>query len=190
MSDEVVWEKRGRRAYVTLNRPARMNAISATLPQRLAAVVAEVAADAEVRVVVLKGAGKGFCGGYDLEIFAATPGVNEGWQDSTKGPWDPLVDYSFMRASTDSFMSLFRLLKPVIARIHGSGAVAGGSDIALCCDLIVMSETAQIGYPPARQKTFCFSFSLLLTRVIESGAVRRRRTGSTKWVRPMPSACC
>jgi enoyl-CoA hydratase len=64
-------------------------------------------------------------------------------------PWDPMIDYQLMKRCTEQFMSLWYSLKPVICMVHGP-AVAGGSDIALCADLIVMSETAVIGYPPAR----------------------------------------
>jgi enoyl-CoA hydratase len=64
-------------------------------------------------------------------------------------PWDPMIDYAFMGHCTRQFMSIWRCHKPVIGRIHGD-AVAGGSDIALCCDIIIMNETARIGYPPAR----------------------------------------
>jgi enoyl-CoA hydratase len=64
-------------------------------------------------------------------------------------PWDPMIDYRWMSENTASFMSLWRSLKPVICKVHGY-AVAGGSDIALCSDLIVMAEDAYIGYPPAR----------------------------------------
>jgi len=60
-----------------------------------------------------------------------------------------MIDYAFMGHCTQQFMSIWRCHKPVIARIHGD-AVAGGSDLALCCDIIFMSETARIGYPPAR----------------------------------------
>src|SRR5215470_11168218 len=64
-------------------------------------------------------------------------------------PWDPMRDYAMMMRNTERFMSLFRSYRPVIAKVHGH-AVAGGSDIALCCDLIVMAEDARIGYMPAR----------------------------------------
>ena len=64
-------------------------------------------------------------------------------------PWDPMKDYAFMHRNTEKFMSLWRSYKPVVCKVHGF-AVAGGSDIALCCDLVVMEDTAQIGYMPAR----------------------------------------
>ena len=66
-----------------------------------------------------------------------------------KDPWDPMVDYAFMKRNTEDFMSLWRCSKPTIAKVHGA-AVAGGSDIALCCDLLVMAEDARIGYMPTR----------------------------------------
>ena len=64
-------------------------------------------------------------------------------------PWDPMQDFQFMWANTQAFMSLFRAMKPVICKVHGF-AVAGGSDIALCADLTIMGDTAQIGYMPTR----------------------------------------
>ena len=64
-------------------------------------------------------------------------------------PWDPTLDYKMMKRNTEQFMSLWRSYKPTICKIHGY-AVAGGSDIALCCDIIIMAENAKIGYPPAR----------------------------------------
>jgi enoyl-CoA hydratase len=64
-------------------------------------------------------------------------------------PWDPMKDYAGMSDNTNKFMSLFRSKRPVICKVHGF-AVAGGSDIALCSDMIVMAEDARIGYPPVR----------------------------------------
>jgi enoyl-CoA hydratase len=142
----VRYEARDRVATITLNRPERFNAIDRTMPEDIAAAVEHAAADDAVHVIVLTGAGRGFCGGYDLKDFAETPGENPGIQDM---PWDPMIDYRFMQRCTQQFMSIWRCPKPVIARVHGD-AVAGGSDIALCCDLIMMDEAARIGYPPAR----------------------------------------
>jgi enoyl-CoA hydratase len=133
-------------ATVSLNRPERFNAINESMPDDIAAAFDFATKDDSVHVIVLTGAGKGFCGGYDLKEFAESPGTNVGIQDM---PWDPMIDYRFMSHCTQQFMSIWRCPKPVIGRLHGD-AVAGGSDIALCCDLIVMSETARIGYPPAR----------------------------------------
>ena len=142
----VSYEAKDRVATITLNRPDRFNAINATMPDDIAAAFTHVNHDDSVHVVVLTGAGRGFCGGYDLKDFAETPGTNPGIQEM---PWDPMMDYSFMGHCTQQFMSIWRCQKPVIGRIHGD-AVAGGSDIALCCDIVLMNEKARIGYPPSR----------------------------------------
>ena len=142
----VLYEVNDRVASITLNRPERLNAINADLPRALRAAVERADEDPDVHVILLQGAGKGFCGGYDLVEYAETPGEMPGNQDM---PWDPTLDYAMMSRNTDDFMSLWRAGKPTICKIHGAAA-AGGSDIALCCDLIVMAEDARIGYPPAR----------------------------------------
>lgn len=142
----VLYEAADRVATITLNRPERFNAINETMPDDIASAIAHANKDDDVHVIVLTGAGRGFCGGYDLKAFAETAGTNPGIQDM---PWDPMIDYAFMGHCTRQFMSIWRCHKPVIGRIHGD-AVAGGSDIALCCDIILMNETARIGYPPAR----------------------------------------
>ena len=142
----VTYEKDGRIGRITLNRPEVMNAISLEMPGQIAAAVAEAEADSEVHVMVLAGAGDAFCAGYDLTAFAEAPGGNPGVQEM---PWDPMQDYRFMWRFTQDFMTLFRAMKPVVCKVHGF-AVAGGSDIALCADLTVMSEEAEIGYMPAR----------------------------------------
>jgi enoyl-CoA hydratase len=147
--EHLLYEVTKRIATITLNRPERFNAICRGMPTEIRQAVEQANRDDDIHVIVLQGAGKGFCGGYDLVEFAerqfdqgATDGV-----DNTL--WDPMVDFQMMYRNTQDFMSLWHSEKPTIARVHGD-AVAGGSDIALCCDLVVMSETARIGYPPAR----------------------------------------
>ncbi|MEK9971567.1 MAG: crotonase/enoyl-CoA hydratase family protein [Ferrovibrio sp.] len=142
----VLYERDGRVARITLNRPDQLNAIHEDTPDALRNAVARANADDDVHAILLTGAGRAFCAGYDLKEYAEAPRPVRGSQDM---PWDPLVDYQWMRHSTDCFMSLWRSLKPVVAKVRGF-AVAGGSDIALCCDLVVMAEDAKIGYPPAR----------------------------------------
>ena len=142
----VLYESKDRVATITLNRPERFNAISETMPEDIATAFGHVNNDDSVHLVVLTGAGRGFCGGYDLKAYAEKPGTNPAIQEM---PWDPMIDYNFMSRCTQNFMSIWRCHKPVIARIHGD-AVAGGSDIALCCDIIIMNEKARIGYPPSR----------------------------------------
>ena len=142
----VSYKVEDRVATITLNRPERFNAINAAMPDDIAAAFAYANDDDSVHVVVLTGAGRGFCGGYDLKEYAEKQGTNPAIQEM---PWDPMIDYRFMSHCTRQFMSIWRCYKPVIGRIHGD-AVAGGSDIALCCDIIFMNKSARIGYPPSR----------------------------------------
>ncbi len=144
--ETLLYETAGRIARITLNRPERLNAIGEQMPGEIRAAVEQANADDAIHVIVLAGAGRGFCSGYDLKDFAETEGENPGVQSM---PWDPMVDYRFMKRCTDDFFSLWRSYKPVICKVHGY-AVAGGSDIALCADIVIMAEDAKIGYPPAR----------------------------------------
>jgi len=143
---KVIYEKDGRIGRITLNRPEVMNAIDDDVPVELAACVAQANADAGVHVIVLSGAGEAFCAGYDLTYYAQGSG---GTGVTQPMPWDPMKDYAFMMRNTELFMSIWRSYRPVICKVHGY-AVAGGSDIALCADMIVMSTDAWIGYMPTR----------------------------------------
>lgn len=147
-------------ATITLNRPEHFNAIAHGMPREIRAAVERAEADADVHVIVVRGAGPGFCGGYDLKHYAERKGEISGSQDM---PWDPTLDFQMMWRNTQDFMALWRATKPTIARVHGA-AVAGGSDIALCCDFLIMADDARIGYPPRA-----------------SGACRPRRCGSIVW---------
>lgn len=142
----LLYETADRVATITLNRPEVFNAIALGMPGEIRAAVERAEADPDVHAVVVRGAGKGFCGGYDLKRYAEARGPEGGSQDM---PWDPTLDFTGMWRNTQDFMSLWRCEKPTIARVHGA-AVAGGSDIALCCDFLIMAEDARIGYPPAR----------------------------------------
>ena len=140
---KVEYEKTGRIARITLNRPEVRNAIDEELAELIEVAVRRACADRNVRVLILSGNGKSFCAGYDLKRFAEE-GV--GFQDM---PWDAMRDFEMMSRFTEHFMSLWKSSKPVICKVHGH-AVAGGSDIALCADLVVMADSARIGYMPAR----------------------------------------
>jgi enoyl-CoA hydratase len=136
----------GRIATITLNRPERLNAINDEMPGEIRQAVELANADDRVHVIVLRGAGDAFCAGYDLKHYAEGDPTNVITQPM---PWDPMIDYQFMKRNTEDFMSLWRSYKPTIARVHGYAA-AGGSDIATCCDFIVMEDKARIGYMPVR----------------------------------------
>jgi enoyl-CoA hydratase len=146
MPETIRYERTGPVARITLNRPERLNALDDEMPRRLRAAVEEANRDLDVRVILLAGAGRAFCAGYDLELYAERPRPTRGSQAM---PWDPLLDYQWMSDNTACFMSLWRSLVPVVCRLQGY-AVGGGSDLALCADLVVAAEDARIGYPPAR----------------------------------------
>ena len=134
-------------ARLLLNRPERLNAINGDTPQDLRHAVEWANAEPEIHVIVVEGAGKGFCGGYDLNFFGENE-IDHPCQQERQ-PWDPMEDYAYMKSNTEDFMSLWKSPKPTIAKVHGYAA-AGGSDIALCCDLLIMAEDARIGYMPTR----------------------------------------
>ena len=143
---KVLLEIDGKVARITLNRPEVLNAIDHQVPAMLSEAVNQADNNEQVHVIILSGKGKAFCAGYDLKAYAKE---NMGTV-TQKMPWDPMRDYKWMWSNTEHFMSLFRASKPIICKIHGLGAFAGGSDIALCCDFIFMCNDAQIGYMPAR----------------------------------------
>ena len=165
------YETSGRKAYITLNRPERLNAIDAHMPREIRRAVEMANDDADVHVIVLQGEGRSFCSGYDLKAFA------EGGIGSQGAVWDPIKDYRFMKRNTDDFMTLFRSLKPTICKVQGH-AVAGGSDIALCCDLVVMADDARIGYMPARVWG-CPTTAMWVYRLGAEKAKRMLLTGDT-----------
>jgi enoyl-CoA hydratase len=144
MSTSVLRETDGAVSTLILNRPDRLNTITPGLVEDLQAALAEAQADDAVRVIRLKGAGRAFCAGYDIDWGAEVMRDNEAGQ-----PWDPMADLALMSRFVDTYMSLWRSRKPVIAQVHGF-CVGGGTDFALCSDLIVCAEDCRIGYPPAR----------------------------------------
>ncbi len=168
------YEKRGRIARITLNRPRRLNAITSAMPREIRLAVEQANADDGVHVIVLQGAGRAFCAGYDLKDFAERKGRNSYTQDM---PWDPMIDYRGMKANTDDFFSLWRSYKPTICKVHGY-AVAGGSDIALCADIVIMAEDARIGYMPARVWG-CPTTAMWVYRLGAEKAKRMLLTGDT-----------
>ncbi|HEY6694982.1 MAG TPA: crotonase/enoyl-CoA hydratase family protein [Solirubrobacteraceae bacterium] len=144
MEPEVLVDSDGAVATFTLNRPERLNAVTPRMIDELDAALAAATNDDRVRVIRLRGAGRAFCSGYDLAWAAAA--MREG---DVEGPWDPATDYRLLSRYVNSYMALWRSPKPVVAQVHGV-CVGGGSDLALCSDLIVCAEDARIGYPPAR----------------------------------------
>lgn len=161
----LTYEVTDRIARITFNRPERGNAITADTPIELAAAVERADLDPRVHVMVISGRGKGFCGGYDLSIFAENSADPDTGQTSSEGTvldpmvqarnhnpwgtWDPMVDYAMMSRFNRGFASLLHANKPTVAKLHGF-AIAGGTDIALYADQIICADDTKIGYPPTR----------------------------------------
>ncbi len=119
---------------LTLNRPAKLNAINAELREALTAAVAEAADDDRVRVIAIAGAGRAFCAGYDLsEAFLPSAWS---WREA-------------LAKDIDATLAIWACPKPVIAQVHGY-ALAGGLELAMACDLIVAADDAQLGEPEIR----------------------------------------
>ena len=164
--ETLTYESSDRVARITLNRPERGNGITARMPVELAECVERANLDPAVHAIALAGNGTGFCGGYDL-VASAEGDMSELGEGSVSPPgspldpatigtnhapnsnWDPVTDYQFMSRNVRGFMSLFHSDKPVLCKVHGY-CVAGGTDMALCSDLLAIAEDAKIGYPPAR----------------------------------------
>jgi enoyl-CoA hydratase len=145
--ETLLYDTDGAIATITLNRPERLNTIVPPMPDEFEAAVGQATADSRIKVIVLRGAGRAFCAGYDFG------GGFHHWDEmlTTDGRWDPGKDFIGASAygPTQKFLSLWRTPKPVIAQVHG-WCVGGGSDMALAADLIIASEDAQIGTPYSR----------------------------------------
>jgi enoyl-CoA hydratase len=164
--ETLLYESEGPVARITLNRSERGNGITPRMPVELAECVERANLDPEVHAIALAGNGTGFCGGYDL-VASAEGDMSELGEGATapagspldpaviganhqpNSNWDPVTDYQFMSRNVRGFMSLFHSEKPVLCKVHGY-CVAGGTDMALCSDLLVIADDAKIGYPPAR----------------------------------------
>jgi enoyl-CoA hydratase len=155
MSDQpvVLYEERGGLAIITLNRPEKMNTLNDAVIQGVADSIDAAAASPAVSAVILRGAGRTFTAGYDLNPGPSgqrpAPRYGAPAIDHRPGAWDPVRDYAFMGHNMRRFMKLWECPKPVIAQVHGY-ALGGGTDLLLCADLIFMAEDAIIGYPPSR----------------------------------------
>jgi enoyl-CoA hydratase len=140
--ETIVYETDGGKARITLNRPEKLNAISWQMQQELQQALATVDRDPAVHVAVICGAGRAFSAGYDIspppgEITHAATG-----HSLERDMW-------MMERAQDYRMPLFDMHKPVIAQVHGY-CLAGGTDVALLCDIVIAAEDARFGYPPVR----------------------------------------
>ena len=161
----LTYEVTGRIARITFDRPERGNAITTDTQLDLAHAVERADLDPRVHVIVVSGRGSGFCGGYDLALFAEQDMAQASASESREGTlldpvaqarnhdpsrtWDPMLDYAMMSRFNRGFASLLHATKPTVAKLHGL-CVAGGTDIALFADQIVAAADTKIGYPPTR----------------------------------------
>ena len=178
--ETILYSVDGPIATITLNRPEELNTIVPPMPDELEAAMHQATRDPSVKVVILRGAGRSFCGGYDFG-----QGFHH-WDEhmNTDGRWDAGKDFAFATTPALSphqkFMSIWRSSKPVIAQIHG-WCVGGGSDNALCADLVIASEDARIGTPYSRMWGSYLSgmwiYRLGLTRAKEYALTGRPLSG-------------
>ncbi len=179
--ETVLYETDGAIATITLNRPERLNTIVPPMPDELQDAVHRASRDAAVKVIVLRGAGRAFCAGFDFG------GGFHHWDEgmTTGGSWDPGKDFAMATSPASGpipkFMSIWRSPKPVIAQVHG-WCVGGGSDMALCADLVIASDDARIGTPYSRMwgcyLTGMWLYRLGLTRAKEYALTGRPLSGA------------
>jgi enoyl-CoA hydratase len=179
--ETLLYETADALATITLNRPERLNTIVPPMPDELEAAVRRATADEQVKVIVLRGAGRAFCAGFDFG------GGFHHWDEAltTDGAWDPGKDFALATSQSQGavpkFMSLWRSPKPVIAQVHG-WCVGGGSDMALCADLVIASEDARIGTSYSRMwgcyLTGMWLYRLGLTRAKEYALTGKPLSGA------------
>jgi Enoyl-CoA hydratase/carnithine racemase len=144
----LLYEVRDGTAWITLNRPAKRNALSEPLQEQLSALLWDADEDNRVHAVVLKAAGPDFCSGYDLQKYdQPIPGQVDHRRGRAKFDDDAWHQERAQRLR----MALFDMHKPVIAQVHGR-CLAGGTDLALLCDMVICAEDALFGFPPARSQ--------------------------------------
>jgi enoyl-CoA hydratase/carnithine racemase len=134
MSETVLIEDSGAIRRLVLNRPEKLNAMNAEMVETLSSALADSASDDHVRVLIISGAGRSFCAGYDL---------------SEEAPADPEPAREGLVRSLERLLEIFDHPKPVIAQVHGH-CLAGGCDLMMMCDLAVASEDAIFGQPEIR----------------------------------------
>ena len=138
--ENVLYERRESIAYLTLNRPDKLNALNSGLVSDLREAFDVVAADPDVRVAIITGAGRAFSAGFDIQPDPNSPGPRDGTPDAWRGHLQDLID---------TFMQVWNLPKPVIAAVNGY-ALGGACELVQVCDVRIASERAVMGEPEIR----------------------------------------
>ncbi len=146
----VEYETDGRLAFITLNRPEKLNALGNELRGQMFDALKEAEADRSVGVIILRGAGRAFSAGYDLTPSGAegSPYVSHRSHMPDTGTTHP-AHYDWSRHAVMANFMIWELAKPVVAQIHGY-CLAGATELASICDFRIVAEDTQIGYPPVR----------------------------------------
>jgi enoyl-CoA hydratase len=164
--ETVLYDVADRVATVTLNRPEVHNALSFQLRSDIVGALRRAEQDPDVSIVLLKGAGKSFCAGYDLKVAGSVEArhAHEGWvKDPNLEDWTD----QFSRSCVRDWMTLWQLLKPVVAQVHGN-CLAGGLELMSMADVVFVADNARLGYPPMRgmstPDTAIFAWKLSMAR--------------------------
>ena len=150
--DNILYGVEDRIATITLNRPEKRNALSPALRSDIVTALKQAEVDDDVTVILIQGAGAAFCAGYDMNSYAGgddSPGRPAGWNHSELfESWTG----QFPRSCLRDWLTIWDLLKPVVAKVHGY-ALAGGSELMSMCDIVVAADDAVMGYPPTRAQS-------------------------------------
>ena len=146
---EILYSASDHIATIVLNRPEKRNALDYRLRRELVDALRRAEADDEVSVVLIEGAGPSFCSGYDMAMGPDAGPPPEGWVSSAH--YDGWTD-QFARSCLRDWLTIWDLLKPVVAKVHGH-CIAGGTELMSMCDIAFVADDAVIGYPPMRGMT-------------------------------------
>jgi enoyl-CoA hydratase len=147
--ENILYEVENGRARITLNRPEKLNALSIQLQRELNTALREADNDTAVHGVILRGQGRAFSAGYDLTARPTQQNPDEKYAEVYRGRTSIEDDIWNLEQGQQLRMYIFDMHKPVIAQVHGY-CLAGGTDIALLCDMVIAADDAQIGFPPVR----------------------------------------
>jgi enoyl-CoA hydratase len=149
----ILYETDGGKARITLNRPEKLNALSVQLQRELNDALWEADADNDVHVIILRGAGRAFSAGYDMSPPRDREETHAITGSAGRGRLRPDFDDDAWRLERHQQLrnAVLDIHKPVIAQVHGY-CLAGGTDLALLCDIVVAAEDAVLGFPPVRNQ--------------------------------------